>query len=253
MRKHHNVVHSGKERPLDCLFCASRWNNQIKLDEHTLRHIKEKPIACDYCDMAFVTPIELRMHMQSVHPSSYNYGSRKLIECVMCAKSFSSIMRLQQHIPAKFAPSLLKLMLFVGNIFKVYITEGNGTGATSVENVLQRGPNFEFTFNAIWEKRWSVAIFMRGNLVVQQAWGYIFDKSMKKSATRVYFVRSDFTAFIALLNTIFAMFEKSRISARFAGKSSEPRPRGNIMFVFMWCCELLEHFYLLSSDFFLEL
>ena len=68
--------------------------NRNHQESHANTHLKEKPHKCNGCSKRFLTPSNLRRHMQSCTNVS------KVHECVVCGKKFQTaenVLRHQKH------------------------------------------------------------------------------------------------------------------------------------------------------------
>ncbi|KAL0268998.1 UNVERIFIED_CONTAM: hypothetical protein PYX00_010750 [Menopon gallinae] len=88
-----------------CSVCNTRFDDNIDLMKHMILHAQlEPPLAvainfaqqCDHCFLGFQTAIELKEHMDQVHPSSQN-ATGSVTECRICEESFTNRVELIFH------------------------------------------------------------------------------------------------------------------------------------------------------------
>ncbi|KAB0800495.1 hypothetical protein PPYR_06235 [Photinus pyralis] len=89
--KLHQKTHSGVYSYI-CSACGKTYTTQSNLKTHIKStHTKEKPHACTSCDMTFVHPRHLRIHMRK-------HTGEKPYTCAVCKKSFAKNIHLTVHL-----------------------------------------------------------------------------------------------------------------------------------------------------------
>lgn len=90
MRRHHLYMHQGI-RTFECQFCAKRFLRKEQFMEHLVGHTKPRPHECSICGGTFSFRGQLKLHLQSEHPSSVDKT------CHLCDFKASSQSAIKLH------------------------------------------------------------------------------------------------------------------------------------------------------------
>ncbi|XP_050674942.1 zinc finger protein OZF-like isoform X1 [Leptidea sinapis] len=96
-RLNEHVVKHTKDRNYQCDLCGGKFVTKAALLYHTRIHTGETPYQCDLCEMSFISASRRSEHKQSKH-----FGPNK--ECPHCDKKFSRGNGLKKHIAKHFNP-----------------------------------------------------------------------------------------------------------------------------------------------------
>lgn len=107
------------KRPYECSFCPFKFETPSKLKNHIMVHTGEKPFECSVCNKKFRCQDTLNTHFKLHHTQgvkecsvcgkeilnlkqhmlihSRKAGPRRIYECTVCDKLFSSEDRVKRH------------------------------------------------------------------------------------------------------------------------------------------------------------
>lgn len=93
MKKHLSKHYTSKDTFKSCLCfqCGKSFGNANMLNMHMVVHLKDKPFACDVCQMKFKTKVALEGHRFRIH------SDNKKFNCNVCEKSFATTVLLKAH------------------------------------------------------------------------------------------------------------------------------------------------------------
>nr|XP_021198870.2 gastrula zinc finger protein XlCGF26.1 [Helicoverpa armigera] len=96
-RLNNHIVKHTKEKNFHCELCGGKFVTQAALVYHTRLHTGERPFPCDLCSETFLSASRRMMHKRRKH-----FGPTK--ECPICHVKFVTEHQLRKHVPRHYNP-----------------------------------------------------------------------------------------------------------------------------------------------------